>query len=1040
MENKEENKSNVLFLVKFTLYQTKTKFFIVGENYDSTCFQVLKIDRTVEDDLDLVEDETIYSKTEISKLLATLDDGNRNCGGISKVLVAWGICGFIRFTCGYYISFITKRSTVALLGGHYIYHINDTKLIPITHESVLAKKPRSILAEESRYLNIFQTLDLNKTFYFSYSYDITHTLQHNLTTHLSLRTRTLKDCNEMFVWNYNLLNTGVKCLKNQSKWCIPIVHGFIDQANISVYGRSIYITLIARRSRHFAGARFFKRGVNSKGYVANDVESEQIVSEMLTTSFYTKDMKLNPKYTSYVQNRGSIPLFWSQDPNNMSPKPPIKLDIVDPFFSATALHFDNMFKRYRTPCIVVNLIKSRERIKRESILLEEYTQAICYLNQFLPEDKKIKYIAWDMSRASKTRGQDVILTLENIADDVLKATGFFHSKISNILSKDNAKRLQLQEGICRTNCIDCLDRTNAAQFVIAKKALGYQLFALGIIKEPVLNYDTDAINLLTEMYHDHGDTIALQYGGSHLVRYFKYSGTIITFLSYKYWYIPLNIDHSLIKNDFYENIKCNKSIDFDQYWSEYYKPQLLSTLDKIFAYKINSTLRYIPVKYTSDKYFEFSPFVIRTLHGDVLEENKISKEKSSTRATSSYKKHKRRFTIQKILKKEENIDIHKNIHEHNKTQKIERFQGLDTKNGPFLFPPPSEYRETIDFLTNSMLYKKEEYNNYLFRSYHIESLQIELFLKKSEYSLWVNLENISDMDKIKTADEDLDLYIQHCSFPETLYDMKASIYHLIENSPPGEVNDVLNDIRILVNNDKVFFEEIVPFLTKYNMEQFTNVRIPDSDNEMIISKFNSDEEGWFFDPILKKSFKFDHINLKVLDVKSYETDVKTIEKITSLLTPLLAYLSEHFPSNVSYGVFPCKNDTYNIIIVGNKYNPVNFWNGRWRSFYQFTESSLTITGTLLIDVHYYEDGNVCLTTKRTFSFEVKSLNCFDIITTIAEEEKKYQEELNIAFSKLNDYDFKNLRRQLPITKQKMNWENINTLRIGQDVTGRSQTY
>ncbi|CCJ30951.1 unnamed protein product [Pneumocystis jirovecii] len=832
MKNKGKNKSDVLFLVKFTLYQTKTKFFIVGENNDSTCFQVLKIDRTVEDDLDLIEDETIYSKTEISKLLAALGDGNKNCGGISKVLVAWGICGFIRFTCGYYISFITKRSTVALLGGHYIYHINDTKLIPIIHESILAKKSRSVLAEESRHLNIFQTLDLNKTFYFSYSYDITHTLQHNLTVHLSLRTRTLKDYNEMFVWNYNLLNTAVKCLKNESKWCIPIMHGFIDQANISVYGRSIYITLIARRSRHFAGARFFKRGVNSKGYVANDVESEQIVSEMLTTSFYTKDMKLNPKYTSYVQNRGSIPLFWSQDPNNMSPKPPIK----HPFFSATALHFDNMFERYRTPCIVVNLIKSRERVKRESILLEEYTQAISYLNQFLPEDKKIKYIAWDMSRASKTRGQDVILTLENIADDVLKATGFFHSKISDILTKnDTEKKLKLQEGICRTNCIDCLDRTNAAQFVIAKKALGYQLFALGVIREPVLNYDTDAINLLTEMYHDHGDTIALQYGGSHLVntmstyrkinhwsshsrdiiesirRFYTNSfvdaqrqNAINLFLgnfnipknkhilwdsvdcclhntpqlynkrrSYKYWYIPLNINHSLIKNDPCESMKYDKSIDFDQYWSEYYKPQLLSTLDKIFAYKINSTLRYISVKYTSDKYFEFSPFVIRTLHGDMLEEKKITRKKPSSRVTSSYKKHKRRFTIQKILKKEGSTDINKSIHEHNKTQKVERFQGLNTKNGPFLFPPPSEYRETIDFLTSSMLYKKEEYNNYLFRSYHIESLQIELSLKKSEYSLWVNLENISDMDKIKTADKDLNLYIQYCSFPETLYDMKG---------------------------------------------------------------------------------------------------------------------------------------------------------------------------------------------------------------------------------------------------------------------------
>lgn len=95
------------------------------------------------------------------------------------------------------------------------------------------------------------------------------------------------------------------------------------------------------------------------------------------------------------------------------------VNLVDPFFSAAALHFDDLFQRYGAPIIVLNLVKasiipsilrkpfrlifhqSRERTPRESLLLKEFTQAINYLNQFLPVDKKIRYIAWDMSRASK---------------------------------------------------------------------------------------------------------------------------------------------------------------------------------------------------------------------------------------------------------------------------------------------------------------------------------------------------------------------------------------------------------------------------------------------------------------------------------------------------------------------------------------------------------------------------------------------------------------------------------------------------------------
>lgn len=64
----------------------------------------------------------------------------------------------------------------------------------------------------------------------------------------------------------------------------------------------------------------------------------------------------------------------------------------------------------------------------------------------------------------------------------------------------------LQNGICRTNCVDCLDRTNAAQFVFGKRALGHQLYTLGIVENPNLAFDSDAVNMLTEMYHDHGDS------------------------------------------------------------------------------------------------------------------------------------------------------------------------------------------------------------------------------------------------------------------------------------------------------------------------------------------------------------------------------------------------------------------------------------------------------------------------------------------------------------------------------------------------------
>ena len=58
-----------------------------------------------------------------------------------------------------------------------------------------------------------------------------------------------------------------------------------------------------------------------------------------------------------------------------------------------------------------------------------------------------------------------------------------------------------------------------------------------------------------------------------------------------------------------------------------------------------------------------------------------------------------------------------------------------------------------------------------------------------------------------------------------------------------------------------------------------------------------------------------------------------------------------------------------------------------------------------------------------------------VIQKIAQEEKKYQEDLNRAFASLSEGAFKSLRRQLPITRQKIEWEKISGYRLGQDIGG-----
>ena len=53
---------------------------------------------------------------------------------------------------------------------------------------------------------------------------------------------------------------------------------------------------------------------------------------------------------------------------------------------------------------------------------------------------------------------------------------------------------------------------------------------------------------------------------------------------------------------------------FDDYWFEYYRPLALSSFQKLFTYKMNSTLRYIPLKSTHEGQYDLSPFRVRTSH------------------------------------------------------------------------------------------------------------------------------------------------------------------------------------------------------------------------------------------------------------------------------------------------------------------------------------------------------------------------------------------------------------------------------------------
>jgi len=126
------------------------------------------------------------------------------------------------------------------------------------------------------------------------------------------------------------------------------------------------------------------------------------------------------------------------------------------------------------------------------------------------------------------------------------------------------------------------------------------------------------------------------------------------------------------------------------------------------------------------------------------------------------------------------------------------------------------------------------------------------------------------------------------------------------------------------------------------------------------------------------------------------------------------------------------------LTVSNRYSLANFWSGRWRSSYTFSPSTATVKGWIKVDVHYFEDGNVRMTTRKDVEFSVagdkdkdeKQILAEKIVKGIALEEKKYQEEVYKTLTRLNEDIFKGLRRQLPVTRQRVDWAKVGGYRVG----------
>ncbi|KAF5308193.1 hypothetical protein FQR65_LT06373 [Abscondita terminalis] len=252
----------------------------------------------------------------------------------------------------------------------------------------------------------------------------------------------------------------------------------------------------------------------------------------------------------------------------------------------------------------------------------------------------------------------------------------------------------------------------------------------------------------------------------------------------------------------------------------------------------------------------------------------------------------------------------------------------------------------------------------------------------------------------------------------------------ILHSPPGEFNEVFNDVRKLLNNDDLLKEGASGAFAQYNKDQLTPVKIENADSLVLITEYND----------LGSNRK------DASDYEPFTPDASAEPWRAALDAEFTQYTRNQYKDGVS-SVFSRSSagiNTLTACIEDHQFQPKNFWNGRWRSqwFIMLNGSSTAeVRGVLKVQVHYYEEGNVQLVSskevKDTISVSNEVQTAKEIVQLIEKSENIYQTAISENYQTMSDTTFKALRRQLPVTRTKLDWTKIASYSIGKELKCQS---
>ncbi|KAF9780045.1 inositol polyphosphate phosphatase [Thelephora terrestris] len=318
------------------------------------------------------------------------------------------------------------------------------------------------------------------------------------------RTYDIANFDERFVWNEYIVRSLLDFRDrldpqerddlDRCQFIVSVIQGYVGIFTMALSapptnGAPVVATLslISRLGWKRAGTRFNTRGIDDDGNTANFVETETIFST-------------DQHCFSYVQVRGSVPLFWEQQGLQTFGQ---RIQITRPTASQPAFdrHFAQIIDEYGS-VHAINLLGTKDA---EASLSHAYAKHLQAAKSIWGSDIGITH--FDFHNAVRLGGHESVLRDLKRMDVISENIDRFGFTMCDISLNEVVIG---QKGVFRTNCLDCLDRTNFVQDIISRTALEQYL---QLIRREWI-HSGSLWSYHRELWAENGDALSKIYAGT----------------------------------------------------------------------------------------------------------------------------------------------------------------------------------------------------------------------------------------------------------------------------------------------------------------------------------------------------------------------------------------------------------------------------------------------------------------------------------------------------------------------------------------------